>query len=91
MWNVVFPARAPVLSRWRRGFYSVKWRCNFYNLILPDKIPENRDPVKKILIASYDTITLPTQITLQSRNKENLGRFGICCTNELGDDRMAMT
>ena len=55
-----FPARAPVLSRWRRAFYLVKWRCNFYNLILPDKIPENRDPVKKILIASYGTITLPS-------------------------------
>ena len=54
-----FPPRSPVLSRWHRAFYSVKWRCNFYNLILPDKIPENRDPVKKILIASYGTITLP--------------------------------
>ena len=91
MWNVVFPARSPVLSRWRRAFYSVKWRYNFYNLILPDKIPENRDPVKKILIASYGTITLPTQITPQSRNKENLGSFGICCIYILGDEWMAMT
>ena len=62
MWNVVWQSPFQIVTTF---FYSVKWRRNFSYLIHSDKIGQNRDFVRKILIASTAIISLSHRIISQ--------------------------